>query len=417
MARGRGKRRGRCETGAAIPGAWDPGEVHVYLDHAASSPLRPEARDAWLAATAVVGNASSIHGGGQAARRVLEDARERMAAALGCDPIEVVFTSGGTEAVNLAIKGLWSARPAGTDAVVLPDGEHHATLDSVAALAGARVRQVPLEPSGAIPVTAFDEALPGAALATALVANNEVGTVSDAASLAAASAARAVPLHLDAVAAFGHVPVSFAAWRADATGPAGLVGLSVSAHKVGGPVGIGALVVARSAALHAQLHGGGQQRGLRAGTQDVAGAAAFAAAADAAVAELAAEAERVGALRDRLAAGIRAAVPGAEVLGSADHRLPGTLHVLFDGARGETLLFLLDQEEISVSTGSACQAGVPEPSHVVRALGRDEEAARSVLRLSLGRTTTPADVDAALAALPRAVERARAAGAARGSRS
>lgn len=389
----------------------------MYLDHAASSPLRPEARDAWLAATGVVGNASSIHGGGQAARRVLEDARERMAAALGCDPIEVVFTSGGTEAVNLAIKGLWSARTAGADAVVLPDGEHHATLDSVAALAGAQVRHVPLDSSGAIPVAAFDAALAGAALATALVANNEVGTVSDAAALAAASAAREVPLHLDAVAAFGHVPVSFAAWRADAAGPVGLVALSVSAHKVGGPVGVGALVVARSAALHAQLHGGGQQRGLRAGTQDIAGAAAFAAAAEASVRELAAEAERVGALRDRLAAGIRAAVPGAEVLGSPERRLPGTLHVLFDGARGETLLFLLDQEEISVSTGSACQAGVPEPSHVVRALGRDDEAARSVLRLSLGRTTTDADVDAALAALPRAVERARAAGAASGSRS
>ncbi len=389
----------------------------MYLDHAASSPLRPEARDAWLAATGVVGNASSIHGGGQAARRVLEDARERMAAALGCDPIEVVFTSGGTEAVNLAIKGLWSARTAGADAVVLPDGEHHATLDSVAALAGAQVRHVPLDPSGAIPVAAFDAALAGAALATALVANNEVGTVSDAAALAAASAARGVPLHLDAVAAFGHVPVSFAAWRADAAGPVGLVALSVSAHKVGGPVGVGALVVARSAALHAQLHGGGQQRGLRAGTQDIAGAAAFAAAAEASVRELAAEAERVGALRDRLAAGIRAAVPGAEVLGSPERRLPGTLHVLFDGARGETLLFLLDQEEISVSTGSACQAGVPEPSHVVRALGRDDEAARSVLRLSLGRTTTDADVDAVLAALPRAVERARAAGAASGSRS
>lgn len=389
----------------------------MYLDHAASSPLRPEARDAWLAATSVVGNASSIHGGGQAARRVLEDARERMAAALGCDPIEVVFTSGGTEAVNLAIKGLWSARTAGADAVVLPDGEHHATLDSVAALAGAQVRHVPLDPSGAIPVAAFDAALAGAALATALVANNEVGTVSDAAALADASAARGVPLHLDAVAAFGHVPVSFAAWRADAAGPVGLVALSVSAHKVGGPVGVGALVVARSAALHAQLHGGGQQRGLRAGTQDIAGAAAFAAAAEASVRELAAEAERVGALRDRLAAGIRAAVPGAEVLGSPERRLPGTLHVLFGGARGETLLFLLDQEEISVSTGAACQAGVPEPSHVVRALGRDDEAARSVLRLSLGRTTTDADVDAALAALPRAVERARAAGAASGSRS
>ena len=392
----------------------------MYLDHAASSPLRPEARDAWLAAAEVVGNASSIHGGGQAARRVLEDARERLARVLECDPIEVVFTSGGTEAVNLAVKGLWSARAAGTDAVVLPDGEHHATLDSVASLVeagGAVVRPVALDAAGAIPVAAFDAALPGAALATALVANNEVGTLSDAAGLAAASAVRGVPLHLDAVAAFGHVPVSFSGWRADAAGPHGLVALSVSAHKVGGPVGVGALVVARTAALHAQLHGGGQQRGLRAGTQDVPGATAFAAAAEAAVAELDAEAVRLAALRDRLASGIRSAVPDAEMLGDPERRVPGTLHVLFGGARGETLLFLLDQQGISVSTGSACQAGVPEPSHVVRALGRDEEAARSVLRLSLGRTTTDADIDAAIAALPDAVARARAAGPARASRS
>ena len=394
--------------------------MHVYLDHAASSPLRAEAREAWLAAAEVGGNASSIHGGGQAARRVLEDARERLAATLDCDPIEVVFTSGGTEAVNLAVKGLWSARAEGTDALVLPDGEHHATLDSVAALVetgGATVRPVALDPSGAIAPERFAAALDGAALATALVANNEVGTLSDAAALADAASAHGVPLHLDAVAAFGHVPVRFAQWRAGADGSAGLVALSVSAHKVGGPVGVGALVVARTAALRAQVHGGGQQRGLRAGTQDVAGAASFAAAAEAALAELSAEAERLARLRDRLAAGILGSVPDAEVLGAAAPRVPGTLHVLFDGARGETMLFLLDQRDISVSTGSACQAGVPEPSHVVRALGRDEDAARSVLRLSLGRTTTESDVDAALAALPWAVERARAAGAGRPPRS
>jgi cysteine desulfurase len=394
--------------------------MHVYLDHAASSPLRPEAREAWLAAAEVGGNASSIHGGGQAARRVLEDARERLAAALDCDPIEVVFTGGGTEAVNLAVKGLWAARAEGTDAVVLPDGEHHATIDSVAALVetdGTQVRPVALDPTGVIGTERFAAALDGAALATALVANNEVGTVSDAAALAAAASAHGVPLHLDAVAAFGHVPVRFAQWRGDAPGSRGLVALSVSAHKVGGPVGVGALVVSRAAALRAQVHGGGQQRGLRAGTQDVPGAAAFAAAAEATLAELASEADRVARLRDRLAAGILNAVPDAVVLGADAPRVPGTLHVLFDGARGETMLFLLDQRGISVSTGSACQAGVPEPSHVVRALGRDEDAARSVLRLSLGRTTTDADVDAALAAVPWAVERARAAGAGRSPRS
>ena len=349
---------------------------------------------------------------GQAARRLLEESRERLARVLGCDPIEVVFTSGGTESVNLAIKGLWWGRMPGSDAVVLPDGEHHATVDTVGWLVAresAGVRPVALDPDGAIPAEAFAASLDGAALATALVANNEVGTVNDAEGLALAAARAGIPLHLDAVSAFGHVPVSFARWRGDAAGPAGLVALSVSAHKVGGPAGVGALVVARQASLAALVHGGGQQRGLRAGTQDVAGAAAFAAAAELAVAERDAEAERLAGLRDRLVRGILASVDGAELLGSAERRLPGNAHILFPGASGETLLFLLDQAGIAVSTGSACQAGVAEPSHVVLALGRTDAEARQVLRLTLGRTSTEADVEAALAALPGAVERARAA--------
>jgi cysteine desulfurase len=383
----------------------------VYLDHAATTPLRPEARDAWVAATETLGNASSIHGSGQSARRLLEDARERLAAALDCDPIEVVFTSGGTEAINLAVKGLWWSRTAHADAIVLPDGEHHATLDAVEWLRGegADVRPVALDSTGAVPASAFAQALPGAALATALVANNEVGTVSDAAALAAAAAEARVPLHLDAVAAFGHVPVGFRRWRGDAEGSTGLVAMSVSAHKIGGPVGAGALVVARSAVLSPLLHGGGQQRALRAGTQDVAGASAFAVAAELAATELASEADRVGQLAARLAHGIRATVPDAEILGDPVERLPGNVHVLLPGAAGETLLFLLDQEGVSVSTGSACQAGVPEPSHVVRALGRTDDEARQVLRMTLGRTSTDTDVDAVLAALPEAVARARAA--------
>jgi cysteine desulfurase len=384
----------------------------VYLDHAATTPLRPEAREAWLAANDALGNASSIHAAGQAARRLLEESRERVAAVLGCDPIEVVFTSGGTESINLALKGLWWSRRDG-EAVVLPDGEHHATLDAVGWLAaheGADVRPVALDPLGRIPVDAFAAALPGAVFASALVANNEVGTVNDSAALAAAAASARVPLHLDAVAAFGHVPVSFVEWRADAGGPAGLVALSVSAHKVGGPVGIGALVVARTASVAPLVHGGGQQRGLRAGTQDVAGAAAFAVAAERAEAEREAEAARLAELRDRIVRGIRSVVPDAELLGDPANRIPGNAHVRIPGAAGETLLFLLDQSGIAVSTGSACQAGVPEPSHVVIALGRSEAQAREVVRLTLGRTSTAADVDAFLAALPGAVVRARQAG-------
>lgn len=388
----------------------------VYLDHAATTPLRTESREAWIAVSELVGNPSSIHGAGQEARRVLEESRERLAAVVGCDPIEVVFTSGGTESVNLAVQGLWSARPAGTDAIVLPDGEHHATLDTVAWLkahSNAVVRPVPLDGVGRIAVPAFADALSGAALSTALVAGNETGTINDAAGLADAAATAGVALHLDAIGAFGHIPFSFRGWRAGARGATGLVALSLSAHKLGGPVGVGALIVAREAALHPVLHGGGQQRALRSGTQDAAGAAAFAVAAELAVAEQESEIVRLTALRTRLVDGIHSSVEGAELFGDPVDRLPGNAHMHFPDASGETLLFLLDRAGISVSTGSACQAGVPEPSHVVLALGRTDAEARQVLRFSLGRTTGEGDVDALLAALPEAVERARAASGAR----
>ncbi len=383
--------------------------MSIYLDHASFAPLRPSARDAWLAATEVVGNASSVHGAGQVARRLLEESRETLAAALGCEPIEVVLTSGGTEAVNLAIKGLWWSRPASRDAVVLPDGEHHATMDAVGwleAAEGAAVRRVPLDAVGAIDIDGFTDALDGAALASALVANNEIGTVQDAGRLARAAARASVPLHLDAVSALGHVPVDFAAWRGAGSGAGGLVALSISGHKVGAPVGTGALVVSRHAVLTPLLHGGGQQRGLRSGTPDVAGAAALAVAATEAVAEQSAEHARLSALRARLIGGITAAVPRAELLGDPDERLPGNVHIHFPEAAGESLLFLLDQAGISVSTGSACQAGVAEPSHVVLALGRSERVARSVLRITLGRTSDASHVDALVAALPDAYARA-----------
>jgi cysteine desulfurase len=388
----------------------------VYLDHAATTPLRPEAREAWLAASDAVGNASSIHGFGQTARRLLEDARERLAAALGCDAIEVVFTSGGTESVNLALKGLWWARATDSRGVVLPDGEHHATLDVAEWLRvaeGAELRHVPLDSEGTIAPGPFAGALPGAALATALVANNEVGTVNDAATISEAASSAGVPLHLDAVAAFGHVPVVFRELRGESRGHGGLVAMSISAHKVGGPVGVGALVVSRHARLGSLLHGGGQQRGLRAGTQDVAGAAAFAVAADLAENERHEEARRLAVLRDELVRGILASVASAELLGAPDRRLPGNAHVLFPGASGETLLFLLDQAGIAVSTGSACQAGIPEPSHVVKAMGRTDAEAGQVLRFTLGSSTGSDDVASVLAVLPDLVERARAASGSR----
>jgi len=384
----------------------------VYLDHAATTPLRPEARDAWLAAAEIIGNASSVHGAGQAARRALEDARERIAVALGCDAIEVVLTSGGTESINLAVKGLWWARSADADAIVLPDGEHHATMEAATWLAvheRAQIRHVGLDGSGAVSPQAFAEALPGAAAATAVVANNEVGTVNDVAELAGAAAVAGTPLHLDAVGAVGSLDLSFSRLRGAAHGPVGLVALSMSGHKIGAPVGTGALVVSRHARIAPLIHGGGQQRGLRAGTQDLPGAAALAAALDGALAARDAETARLVALRERLITGIHHAIPDARLLGDPVCRLPGNVHVLLPGVVGESMLFLLDQQGIAASTGSACQAGVAEPSHVVRALGYDERAARSVLRLTLGRTSTADDVDAVVAALPAAYARAAAA--------
>jgi cysteine desulfurase len=372
-----------------------------YLDHAATTPLRAEVRDAWLAASDTVGNASSTHGAGQDARRVLEEARERAAAVLDADPIEVVFTSGGTESINLALQGLWNARVEGSEAIVLPDAEHHATMDTVAALAGhgATVRRVEVTDQARIDPSAFAEALPGAALATALVANNEVGTINDGGALAAAAADAGVPLHLDAVAALGHLPLSYRRLRGEARAGVGLVALSVAGHKIGAPVGVGALVVARTARLEAMLRGGAQQRGLRAGTQDVPGAVAFATALELAEKERESETARLALLRDRLIAGIRVRVPEAVLLGDPVDRLPGNVHFLFPGGVGESLLFLLDTVGVAASTGSACQAGVAEPSHVVIAMGRSGADARSVLRFSLGRPSTDTDVDAVLASI------------------
>lgn len=384
--------------------------MRVYVDHAATSPLRESARDAWLAAQRQVGNASSVHEAGRTARRLIEDARDLTASLLGCDSVEVVFTSGGTESINLALKGLWWSR-ADRDAIVLPDGEHHATLEAVGWLAtqGAAVRPVPLDGEGRIQPDDFANELEGAALATAIAANNEIGTINDVAALAARARQAGVPLHVDAVAALGTVPIRFSDWRGSAAGNEGLVAVSLSGHKIGAPIGSGVLVAARAARLTPLLHGGAHQRGLRAGTEDAAGAAAFAAALQEAEGERDEYVERVAVLRDRLRRGISQAVPGAEFLGPRADRLPTNLHVLFPDALGETLLFLLDQSGVSASTGSACQAGVTEPSHVVRAIGRDERAARSVLRFTLGPETTSEDIDSVIAAVGPAYRRGRAA--------
>ncbi|AMB58208.1 cysteine desulfurase family protein [Microterricola viridarii] len=392
----------------------------VYLDHAATTPMLPLAIDAYARAMALVGNPASIHSIGQNAKRVLEEAREAVAATLGCESIEVVFTGGGTEAVNLGIKGLFWARPGRR--ILVAAGEHHATIDTVEWLAaheGAVIEWLPLDAAGRLSLPDLERALaedPGdIALVTVLWANNEVGTVQPVTEISALAARAGVPLHVDAIAAYGQIPVDLNAVRAASGAGAGtgLVALSVSAHKIGGPVGIGALVLSRSATIEALIHGGGQQRQVRSGTQDAAAAVSFAAAASAVQAALPEESARLAALRDRLVAGALAAVPEAVLNGASGDstvRLPGNAHFSFPGCEGDSLLFLLDMAGVAVSTGSACQAGIPEPSHVLIAMGRSVDEARGALRVTLGHTSTDADVDAFLAALPAAYAQAATAG-------
>lgn len=373
----------------------------TYLDHAAGSPIRRVAAEAYVEALATVGNPSSVHRHGQAARRSLEQSRERLAAVLDCEPPELVLTSGGTESVNLAIAGAYRAgAPAGRLALLVPAGEHPATVETVDALVAEGAEAVGLPVDGdarlepGVLAAAVADVGERAAVVSFLWANNEVGTVNPVAELVAA--ARAVPVHVDAVAALGQVPVSFRG--------SGAALLSVSAHKVGGPAGIGALVVGRRTALEPILRGGGQQRGLRSGTEPVAAAAGFAVAAEEAVATLDAEVARLARLRDLALAGLLALLPGARLRGAAPAvpgaRLPGNLHITVPGAFGDELLLRLDAEGVSVSTGSACHAGVTEVSHVLLAMGVPVAEARGALRITFGHTSSDADVDALLAAAP-----------------
>lgn len=383
----------------------------VYLDHAATTPILPAALAAYIEAMNVVGNPASVHSQGQNAKRMLEEAREQVATSVGCDPIEVVFTGGGTEAVNLGIKGLYWAR-APRRRILVPGGEHHATLDTVEWLEqhdGAVIEWIALDREGRIDLVALAAAIASSpddvALVTLLAANNEVGTVQPVAEVAALAAAHGIPVHVDAVAAYGYLPLSWTEWAAS-----GVSALSVSAHKIGGPVGIGALVLARTATVVPLIHGGGQQRQVRSGTQDTAAAVSFAVAASAFGPELVSETARLRALRDRVVSGVRAAVPTAVLNGDPVDRLPGNAHFSFPGCEGDSLLFLLDVAGVSVSTGSACQAGIPEPSHVLRAMGRSEIESRGALRITLGHSSTVSDVDAFRAALPAAHAQALRAG-------
>ena len=384
--------------------------TRTYLDHAATTPMVPEAVEAMTRELGRWGNASSLHGSGRAARKVVEEARESIAARVGAHPSEVIFTSGGTESDNLAVKGGYWARAAqGRTELVASAVEHHAVFESVAWLgqtAGATVHWLPVDPAGRIREADL-AAVVGArtALVSVMWANNEVGTLQPVPAVAARAAEHGALSHSDAVQAVGHVPVDFTA--------SGLDLLTFTAHKLGGPYGVGALLARRNVDLTAVQHGGGQERDVRSGTVNVAAVAGFAAAVEVAVDGLDRYQTSVRALRAALVEGLAAAVPDAVVLGATDpaDRLPGVASVRFPGCSAEALLMLLDAAGIDCAAGSACSAGVTEPSHVLVAMGLDETAARSVLRFSLAATNDQADLQALLTALPEAVHRARAAAA------
>ncbi|AXR73161.1 MULTISPECIES: cysteine desulfurase family protein [Auritidibacter] len=387
----------------------------VYLDHAATSPTRPEAIEAFVDQSQRIGNASSLHTAGRGTKLRVEDARDRLAAVLGAHPTEVIYTSGGTESDNLGLQGLYHARhrrDPRRHQILFTGIEHAAVIDTLEALEahhGAELIQVPVDATGRVEVEAWKDAIDQhadqLALATMMYANNEIGTVQPIAELAEATAAAELPFHVDAVQAFGALELHF--------DHPGVTTMAISGHKIGAPIGIGALLVRRDAQVAPVLFGGGQERDIRSGTMASALIVSFTAAAEVATANQQVERERLSGLRDRLIAGIQQAIPEAQLQGDQDRdpetgqhvpvgtrRLPGNVHFCFPGCEGDSLLFGLDMAGIESSTGSACTAGVSRPSHVVSATGADEQMARSTQRFSLGYTTTEADIQAVLSVLP-----------------
>ncbi|MFE6859062.1 cysteine desulfurase family protein [Nocardia sp. NPDC057668] len=396
---------------SAFPGSI--GAQTVYLDHAATTPMFPVAVEAMTAVLGSGGNASSLHGSGRAARRLLEEARESIAAGLGARPSEVIFTSGGTESDNLAIKGIyWARRDADPrrTRILVSSVEHHAVIDTAEWLEeheGAQVTWLEADADGIITPRVLRDALAAHADEVALVsvmwANNEVGTIQPIVDLAAVAQEFDVPMHSDAVQAAAQLPIDF--------GRSGLAAASFAGHKVGGPHGVGVLLLGRQVGAVPLLHGGGHERDVRSGTSDVPAAVGLAAAVRETVAGMRVRAVELERLRDRLIDGVRAAVPDAILNGATgERRLPGNAHFTFPGCEGDSLLMLLDAAGIECSTGSACNAGVAGPSHVLLAMGVEPRLARGSLRFTLGHNSTDADIDAALAALPQVVERAKAAG-------
>lgn len=385
-----------------------------YLDHAATTPMRASAREAYVEELSRVGNPSALHTSGRAARAVVEDARERVADVLGAHPTELIWTSGGTEANNMALKGLFWARN-GEDPrrnrIVISAIEHPAGMDPARWLEaehGATVVVLEVDSHGLVDVDQLraEVAAHHAEIACVSVmwANSEMGAIQPIDEIVHIAAQYGIPVHSDAVQAVGHVPVHF--------GDSGLASMSVSAHKCGGPVGVGVLAVRRDVKLTPLTHGGGQERKIRSGTLNSAGVHASAVAIEESVATLEAEAERLGALQRQLIDRIRAEIPAGVLSGPepGPQRLPGNVHFVFPGGAAEAMMFVLDSHGVEASNGSACTAGVAQPSHVLMAMGRSESDATSTMRFSMGHTTTQADIDALVAVLPDAVSRAQKVG-------
>jgi cysteine desulfurase len=385
----------------------------VYLDHAATTPMLPEAVTAMSAELVKVGNPSSLHGSGRRARKVVEEGREVIAAAVNAKPMDVVFTSGGTEANNLAIKGLYWARKKADEKlnrILISSIEHHAVLDPVMWLAehqAAVVELLPVDKDGILHPEVLQKAIEknpqDIALISIMWANNEVGTIQPIKELSEIAAQFEIPFHSDAVQAMAYLPIDLSTVN--------LAALTITGHKVGGPQGVGALVVKSEIKLEPISHGGGQERDVRSGTLDAPAIAGFGAAIAVLVSQRERRAARIANLRDELIKRVKEVSPDCIVNGDMQHRLPGNVHISFPGCEGDALLMLLDAQGVECSTGSACSAGIPQPSHVLLAMGRDEKTARSSLRFSLGHSSTIEDVEELVVALANVLDRAKRASA------
>ena len=386
--------------------------MQVYLDHAATSPIRASVLALYVATLSEIGNPASVHSFGQHSRQILEQAREEIAKAINCDRNEVIFTSGGTESDNLAIKGIYwdvNSKDPSKNVIISAAAEHHAVLDAINWLVdsqNAELYLIPSDDQGVLDIAALESYLEQNAARVALIsvmwANNEIGVIHPISEITTLAKSYQIPVHSDAIAALGHIPVNFA--------ESGLAAMTITGHKLGGPVGSGALILRRDQKLTPVNHGGGQERNLRSGTPDASSAAALALTITEAVSEQGELAARHKIMTERLIAGVKQIADDVVVSAEKAPRLPNNAHFRFPGCLGDSLLFLLDSDGVSISTGSACTAGVNGPSHVVLSLGASNDEAMGTLRITLGHSTKDQDIEAFLKALPKAYEGAKKAG-------